>query len=76
MCAMIESPFCFFLIIDCYSELKLISKFHCNSQAKQLFISYFYIYILSCIYTDIPLYEHADFKNKKNQLKLNKKKHV
>lgn len=34
----------------------LSNKFHhFYPQAKQLFISYFYIYILSCIYTDIPL---------------------
>lgn len=48
------------------SLIFLSSKFHhLNSQAKQLFISYFYIYILSCIYTDIPLYEHVADLNKK-----------
>lgn len=57
----------FFLMLDYYSELKLpkSSKFHhLNSQAKQLFI-YFYIYILSCIYTDIPLYKLVADLNKK-----------
>lgn len=48
-------------MLDYYSELKFHLYFisynfhHFYSQAKQLFITCFSIYILFCIYIDIPL---------------------